>query len=63
MRSRLASICGLGLTALAIVVAIPGSALAAIAINAPEIDGGSLGTGLGVVAASVLILRSRWRSR
>jgi hypothetical protein len=51
------------LTALAIVVAIPGSALAAIAINAPEIDGGSLGTGLGVVAASVLILRSRWRSR
>jgi hypothetical protein len=30
---------------------------------APEIDGGSLATGLGLLSASILILRARRRSR
>jgi len=32
------------------------------AISAPEIDGGSLTMGLGLLAASILIVRSRMRS-
>ena len=33
------------------------------AINTPEIDGGTLTTGLGVLAAGALILRARFRSK
>jgi hypothetical protein len=61
MRSRLLAICGLGLTALAIVVAIPASALAAGVINAPEIDGSTVAAGLAGVAAGTLIVRSLGR--
>ena len=63
MCSRLIGICGLGLAALTIVIATPAHVLAAATVTAPEIDGGSLTTGVGLVAASVLILRSRWHSK
>ena len=29
----------------------------------PEIDGGSLSTGIGLLTGGLLILRARWRSR
>jgi hypothetical protein len=31
------------------------------AVAAPEIDGGTLASGLGLLAAGVLILKSRWK--
>jgi hypothetical protein len=37
--------------------------LDAVAPAAPEIDGGSLATGLGLLSGSLLILRSRWRAK
>lgn len=37
--------------------------LGAAAAAAPEIDGGSLVTGLGLLSGSLLILRSRWRAK
>lgn len=37
--------------------------LGAAATSAPEIDGGSLATGLGLLSGSLLILRSRWRQK
>ena len=30
-------------------------------VGAPEIDGGTLASGLGLLAAGVLILKSRWK--
>jgi hypothetical protein len=30
-------------------------------VAAPEIDGGTLASGLGLLAAGVLILKSRWK--
>ena len=30
-------------------------------VGTPEIDGGTLASGIGVLAAAVLILKSRWR--
>jgi hypothetical protein len=63
MCSRLIGVCGLGLAALTLVLGTPAHVLAAGTVTAPEIDGGSLATGVGLVAASVLILRSRWQSK
>lgn len=37
--------------------------LGAAAAPAPEIDGGSLTTGLGLLSGGLLILRSRWRAK
>ena len=37
--------------------------LGAAVTSAPEIDGGSLTTGLGLLSGSLLILRSRRRAR
>jgi hypothetical protein len=37
--------------------------LGAVPVAAPEIDGGSLTTGLGLLSGSLLILRSRWRAK
>lgn len=33
------------------------------AVPVPEIDGGSISTGLGLHAGGLLMLRARWRSR
>ena len=65
MRSRLMRICGYGLGVVSLVIATQGHLRAGIlaAAPAPEIDGASISAGLGLVAAAVLILRSRRRSK
>jgi len=52
---------GLGLLTLVLSVGTPLFAISPI--SAPEIDGGSLTAGLGLLAASVLIVRSRMQSK
>jgi hypothetical protein len=44
------------------ILTVQSSVSAGVAIRAPEIDGSSLTTGLGLLTAAVLIVRSR-RSR
>ena len=62
MRSRLLRVggysLGLVIAVLAVghvVMAVPG------VVGAPEIDGGTLASGLGLLTAAVLILKSRWK--
>jgi hypothetical protein len=61
MRSRLVRVCGYGLGLSALIVAIQRHVLAGVPLTAPEIDGASISAGLGLVAACVLIVRSRRR--
>jgi MYXO-CTERM domain-containing protein len=65
MRARVAGICAYGLGVLTLIVATQGNLLAVgpAPTPAPEIDGASISAALGVVAAGVLILRSRRRSK
>ena len=62
MDSRIvrASLYGLGLTLM--ISSMSGRLLAAL-VPVPEIDGGTISTGLAGLAAGVLILRARLRSR
>ena len=46
---------------LAMMVAVQSGLAAGAVITAPEIDGSSLTTGLGLLAAAMLIVRSRSR--
>jgi hypothetical protein len=59
---RVARMCAYGCGLLVLVLSASVEIFAAVA-PAPEIDGGSLATGLGVLAASVLIIRARMRSK
>jgi len=52
-----------GLGVLALMLSVPGQVLAAAALPTPEIDGSSLSAGLGLLAAGVLIVRSRMHSK
>jgi hypothetical protein len=63
MRARVASFCVYGLSVITMLVATQGRALAGGTIPAPEIDGASISAGLGVLAAGILILRSRRRTK
>ena len=63
MRSHVARVCGYGLGLLTMVIAIERELLAGQVPVVPEIDGASISAGLGLVAACVLILRSRRRSK
>jgi len=64
MNSGLARVGGYGLGLLIAVVSVGGHLLAAVAtVSAPEIDGSSLTTGLGLLAAAVMIVRSRRRAK
>jgi hypothetical protein len=61
MRSRLTR--GAQYT-LGVVIALFSAAhvvMAQVAAPAPEIDGASIASGLGLLASAVLILRSRWK--
>ena len=62
MDSRLGN-AAFGLAVLALVVATQRSLFAGFNIQAPEIDGSSLSTGLVLLAAGALIVRSRFRSK
>lgn len=37
--------------------------LLASTVAVPEIDGGSIATGVGLLAGGILLLRARWRAR
>jgi len=62
---RLSQIAVFGLGVLVALVAIQTPALASISstVPAPEIDGSSLSAGLGLLAAGLLIIRSRRKSK
>ena len=45
----------------AVIAASGSSVMAQVAV--PEIDGGSIASGVGFLAGSILILRARWRAR
>ena len=61
MRSHIVRAAWYGLGAIALVLATQGQALAGTAPQAPEIDGSTLSAGFGLLAAGVLIVRSRIR--
>jgi hypothetical protein len=63
MRSRLAGICAYGLGVTTMLVAIQQHLFAGTNVAAPEIDASSISTAVGVIAAGVLILRSRGHSK
>ena len=63
MRSGLSRICWYGLGVLMVVQAVGVHLLAGITNQVPEIDGGSISAGLGLLTAGILILRSRRRSK
>jgi hypothetical protein len=63
MRSRFSGICAYGLGIITILAATANQALAGLTTPAPEIDGASISAGLGILAAGILILRSRRRSK
>ena len=61
MRSHIVRAAWYGLGAIALVLAVQGQALAGTVPQAPEIDGSTLSAGFGLLAAGVLIVRSRIR--
>jgi len=67
MRSGLGRVGAHGLGLLIAVVSVGGHLLAGqiqpFAAPAPEIDGSSLTTGLGLLAAAIMIVRSRRRAK
>jgi len=63
MRTRLVGICAYGLGVITLLVATQSRVLAGLTVSVPEIDGASISAGLGVLAAGLLILRSRRRTK
>lgn len=66
MRSQLVRSMWYGLGAIAMVLSVQGLALAGeyqTVPLAPEIDGSTLSAGLGLLAAGVMIVRSRMQSK
>lgn len=52
-----------GLGAIALILAAQGQALAGEPHPVPEIDGGTLSAGIGLLAAGAMIVRSRMQSK
>ena len=63
MNTRVARFCIYALGLMTMIVAIPSGLLAGTLPSAPEIDPASIPAAVGVVAAGVLILRSRRGSK
>jgi hypothetical protein len=63
MRSGLTRVVTFGVGVITMVVAIQQHIFAGTVPSAPEIDGASISAGLGVLAAGILILRSRRRTK
>jgi hypothetical protein len=63
MRTHIVSSAWYGLGVVALVLAVQGQAFAGVIPQAPEIDGSTVSAGLGLLAAGVLIVRSRMRSK
>ena len=62
MHSRIGLASSTGYGFLIMVLSSGSHLLAAEAVVAPEIDGGSISVGLGILTAGILILRARGRS-
>jgi hypothetical protein len=60
---RLLRMCGYGCGMLLLVLSATAAISAQPPIAAPEIDGGSIASGLGLLAASLMILRARMGSK
>ena len=52
-----------GLGVIALVLTVQAQALAGVVPQAPEIDGSTLSAGFGLLAAGVLIVRTRMKSK
>jgi hypothetical protein len=63
MRSNVVRICGYALSVIGMLIELESYALAGATPRAPEIDGASISAGLGLLAAGLLILRSRRRTK
>jgi hypothetical protein len=63
MRARLIEKTTYGLGLLTLVLSYSPQLFAGIANPVPEIDAGSMSAGLGLLAAGILIVRSRMRSK
>jgi hypothetical protein len=63
MRSHIVKAAWYGLGAIALVLAAQGQALAGEPVRTPEIDASTLSAGFGLLAAGVLIVRSRMKSK
>jgi len=63
MRSHILRTAWYGLGVIALVLSTHSLAFAGSLPRAPEIDGGSLSAGFGLLAAGVLIVRSRMKSK
>jgi hypothetical protein len=63
MRARIIRAAWYGLGAIALVLAAQGQALAGEPVATPEIDGSTLSAGFGLLAAGVLIVRSRMKAK
>lgn len=63
MRSHILRTTWYGLGVIALVLSTHSQAFAGSIPQAPEIDGGTLSAGFGLLAAGVLIVRSRMKSR
>ena len=63
MRSQIVRAAWYGLGAIALVLSVQGQALAGDVVRTPEIDGSTLSAGMGMLAAGVMIVRSRMKSK
>lgn len=63
MRAPIVRATWYGLIAIAMVLAVQGQALAGVEQRVPEISGGTLSAGFALLAAGVMIVRSRIQSK
>jgi hypothetical protein len=61
MRSEIVRAVWYGLGVIAMVLSLQGQSFAGVVTQVPEIDGSTLSAGLGLLAAGVMIVRSRMR--
>ena len=63
MRTRLIEKATYGLGLITLVLSLGTQLYAGVSLQAPEIDASSMSAGLGLLAAGILIVRSRMRSK
>jgi hypothetical protein len=63
MHFPVASVCRVVLATAIVTITFGAPVLAGTPNAAPEIDGSSISAGLGLLAAGVLIVRSRWHRK
>ena len=63
MRSAMVRVGSYSLALVVAIVSVGSHLSASVSVPVPEIDGSSIATGVGLLSAGVLILRSRRRSK